>query len=258
MAMRFHPDRNPGDETAADKFSKVATAYEILSDLNKRREYDSGDSSNIPDVDVNSVKTFGRLGLCCASHIILIKTVINPAKLATAKALMRGEKINDSVSIAEPGKIYNRNITFQESEDAGGCMMAALYFAPFDYIESPSSFSSEKGGNTVFKLLSSLKIVSARTLKEGYHLFCVSGNNWFSDFAYKFTAINLYDNEVLHRHIKDTKKEVIKKVEEVAGMRSNYLVVEKEYRDMTGSGRKGNVKVGRLSKVMLLSSNLLY
>lgn len=79
--------------------------------------------------------------------------------------------------------------------------MAALYFAPFDYIESPSSFSSEKGGNTVFKLLSSLKIVSARTLKEGYHLFCVSGNNWFSDFAYKFTAINLYDNEVLHRHV---------------------------------------------------------
>lgn len=41
-------------------------------------------------------------------------------------------------------------------------------------------------------------------------------------------------------------------------MRSNYLVVEKEYRDMTGNGRKGNVEVGRLSKVMLLSFTLLY
>lgn len=60
-----------------------------------------------------SIINSGRLGLCCASHIIPIKTVINPATLATAKALMRGEKINDSVSIAEPGKIYNRNITFQ-------------------------------------------------------------------------------------------------------------------------------------------------
>ncbi len=32
VAMQFHPDRNPGDKSAEDKFKEAAEAYEILSD----------------------------------------------------------------------------------------------------------------------------------------------------------------------------------------------------------------------------------
>ncbi len=39
-AMQFHPDRNPGDHTAEDKFKEAAEAYEILSDPDKRAQYD--------------------------------------------------------------------------------------------------------------------------------------------------------------------------------------------------------------------------
>ena len=40
VAMQFHPDRNPGDKTAEDKFKEAAEAYEILGNVDKRLEYD--------------------------------------------------------------------------------------------------------------------------------------------------------------------------------------------------------------------------
>lgn len=39
-AMKFHPDRNPGDHTAEDKFKEASEAYEVLSDASKRQLYD--------------------------------------------------------------------------------------------------------------------------------------------------------------------------------------------------------------------------
>ncbi|WP_153795976.1 molecular chaperone DnaJ [Foetidibacter luteolus] len=40
VAMQFHPDRNPGDKQAEEKFKEAAEAYEVLSDADKRAKYD--------------------------------------------------------------------------------------------------------------------------------------------------------------------------------------------------------------------------
>jgi len=40
MAMRYHPDKNPGDKEAEAKFKECAEAYEVLSDTEKRQRYD--------------------------------------------------------------------------------------------------------------------------------------------------------------------------------------------------------------------------
>jgi len=41
MAMKYHPDRNPGDKEAEEKFKEVNEAYSILSDADKKSKYDA-------------------------------------------------------------------------------------------------------------------------------------------------------------------------------------------------------------------------
>ncbi|XP_041724665.1 dnaJ homolog subfamily B member 11 isoform X1 [Coregonus clupeaformis] len=41
LALQLHPDRNPDDPTAADKFADLGSAYEVLSDEGKRKQYDA-------------------------------------------------------------------------------------------------------------------------------------------------------------------------------------------------------------------------
>ena len=40
MALKYHPDKNPDDKAAEDKFKEAAEAYEILRDTDKRSRYD--------------------------------------------------------------------------------------------------------------------------------------------------------------------------------------------------------------------------
>ena len=40
QALKYHPDRNPGDHTAEEKFKQASEAYQVLSDADKRAAYD--------------------------------------------------------------------------------------------------------------------------------------------------------------------------------------------------------------------------
>lgn len=40
MAIKYHPDKNPGDKSAEEKFKEAAEAYDVLSDAEKRAKYD--------------------------------------------------------------------------------------------------------------------------------------------------------------------------------------------------------------------------
>jgi len=42
LARKYHPDANPNDPTAEEKFKEISAAYEVLSDPEKRKQYDTG------------------------------------------------------------------------------------------------------------------------------------------------------------------------------------------------------------------------
>lgn len=72
IAMKYHPDRNPDDKEAEEKFKEAAEAYEVLSDANKKARYDQyghagmsgaggfgGGSMNMDDIFSNFGDIFG-------------------------------------------------------------------------------------------------------------------------------------------------------------------------------------------------------
>lgn len=75
MAIKFHPDKNPGDSKAEEKFKEAAEAYEMLSDPNKKARYDQyghagtsgqggygGGGMNMDDIFSNFGDVFGNDG----------------------------------------------------------------------------------------------------------------------------------------------------------------------------------------------------
>lgn len=70
LARRYHPDRNAGDKASEERFKELQAAYDVLSDPEKRKQYDSGtrtfgaSSANGFDFDLGDLfgGLFGRAG----------------------------------------------------------------------------------------------------------------------------------------------------------------------------------------------------
>jgi molecular chaperone DnaJ len=63
LAFKYHPDRNPGDAAAEEKFKQISAAYDVLSDESKRRNYDLGgysDNYSYSSQSANSQQQYQR------------------------------------------------------------------------------------------------------------------------------------------------------------------------------------------------------
>ena len=50
LAVQYHPDKNPGDKAAEEKFKEASNAYSVLSDPEKRRMYDTRGHAGVHDM----------------------------------------------------------------------------------------------------------------------------------------------------------------------------------------------------------------
>ena len=57
LALKFHPDKNPGDEQAEKNFKEAAEAYSILSNSQKRGQYDQFGHAGVGMGSLNSIKS---------------------------------------------------------------------------------------------------------------------------------------------------------------------------------------------------------
>ena len=60
LAFKYHPDRNPGDKAAEEKFKQISAAYDVLGDEAKRKNYDLGGYSESSYTNTNANAQYQR------------------------------------------------------------------------------------------------------------------------------------------------------------------------------------------------------
>ena len=58
LALKYHPDKNPGDKVAEDQFKKISEAYQILADEEKRQLYDLYGDAGLAGLDISGLSGF--------------------------------------------------------------------------------------------------------------------------------------------------------------------------------------------------------
>ncbi len=89
LAVRFHPDKNPGNTAAEEKFKVISVAYEVLGDEGKRREYDHRSIGG----DRNPLQFFNMFNQGMAMHQNTSLSVIAYSIKVTLEQICRKKKL---------------------------------------------------------------------------------------------------------------------------------------------------------------------
>lgn len=63
LAIQYHPDKNPGDQEAEERFKEVAEAYDVLSDAQKRQRYDQFGHAGVGSSAASGGGGFGHMSM---------------------------------------------------------------------------------------------------------------------------------------------------------------------------------------------------
>ena len=86
-AIQYHPDKNPGDKQAEEKFKEAAEAYDVLSNPDKRARYDQFGHAGMSGAAGGSRSTRPSPATSAAVREPRTPIPIRPARRATARAM---------------------------------------------------------------------------------------------------------------------------------------------------------------------------
>ena len=125
LAVKYHPDKNPGDKTAEDKFKEASEAYGVLSDKSKKENYDNFGHAAFENGGGGQVALVDLVDLVVQIFQIFLKiflvTLVEEEKFRRRNSNNRGSDLRYDLSITleeaylEKNKIYNflhlKNVT---------------------------------------------------------------------------------------------------------------------------------------------------
>ena len=136
LALKYHPDRNPNDKVAENKFKEVATAYSILSDTEKKKEYDnsynSGSQSHSNRTEQNQEGPVTPTTIL--NVIIKIKNQVVGLKKNLLNQLALYKSLNDLLSDNNIMFLLSRNETKINRRIIDEVLICCNYLA-YPYIE---------------------------------------------------------------------------------------------------------------------------
>jgi len=142
LARKYHPDLNPGDKTAEEKFKEINEAYAVLSDPQKRAEYDSGGKTfenfeGFRDFNFREAFNFGDI----FSNIFDTESRVEP-RYAQGENILTGIEL----TLEEAFTGTTRTLTFTRTVECGACRgSGAESYQTCDKCKGSGSFKASKG-----------------------------------------------------------------------------------------------------------------
>ncbi|KAF8779776.1 hypothetical protein HU200_002035 [Digitaria exilis] len=227
MALKYHPDKNADDPVASDKFQEATFSYNILSDPDKRRQYDSSGFEAIEadgqelELDLSSLNTvntvfaalFSKLGVPIKTHCL-------------CNSFRGGIEWLTSISLAQ-----------EDSSKTGKVTSAGMFFLGFPvyrFEQNNSAAAAAKDPDSAFfKRLDGFQPCEVNELKEGTHYFAVYGDNFFKSASYTIEVVCAEPFSAEKERLRSVEAKIIAKRSELSKFESEYREVLAKFTEMT-------------------------
>ncbi|CAN1816953.1 Chaperone protein dnaJ 16 [Linum perenne] len=270
LALRYHPDKNANDPQATDMFKEATFSYNILSDPDKKSQFDNAGFDGVEaenqdlELDLSSLGTMNTMFAALFSKLgVPIKTTVSVNILEEALhgavsicPLELGYQISRKVE-KQSAHFYSVRISEQEakaglvcrvqstdkskfkeeSSKTGKVTSAGMYFLGFptyrlDQRVNPHPAAKDADA-AFFKRLDGFQPCEINELKAGTHVFAVYGDNFFKSVSYTIEAVCAKPFSEEKDTLRTVEAEILEKRVEIRKFESEYREVLAQFTDMT-------------------------